>query len=37
VTKDDDTVYLDNSVSNQDAEDSKGVARGVVLRLGVLF
>jgi hypothetical protein len=37
VTKDDDLVYPDNSVTNQEAEDSKGVARGIVLRLGVLF
>lgn len=37
VIKDDDIVYLDNSVFNQDNEDSKGVVWGVVLWLGVLF
>ncbi|NRA51867.1 MAG: outer membrane beta-barrel protein [Phaeodactylibacter sp.] len=37
TTKNDDTVYVDNSVSNQDAEDSRGVLRGIIVRLGIMF
>ncbi|TXB62137.1 PorT family protein [Phaeodactylibacter luteus] len=37
VTKDDDLVFVDGSGSNTAKEDSKGVVRGIVLRLGVMF
>ncbi len=37
ATKDDDIVFIDGSSSNTVQEDSKGVLRAIVLRLGVMF
>jgi hypothetical protein len=37
LTKDDDLIYTDNNLVDTRSEDSKGVMRAIILRLGVMF
>jgi len=37
VTKDDDVIYRNNVLTDPTEEDSKGVMRGIILKLGVMF